>query len=94
MVESNNIVFLRSRRTARGRDGHPSLKCHPDGRIQADTFGTALGWETWKVHNKTSDGDDGGKKKIALQSWTGKFLSAKPDGTVWACADCVGDWEQ
>ena len=42
----------------------------------------------------TAPPDDGGKKKIALQSWTGKFLSAKPDGTVWACADCVGDWEQ
>lgn len=80
-------VILRNRRTAFDRDGHPCLKCHPDGSIQANKFGKADDWEEWTIHT-CKDG------KVAFQSWTGKYLSAKPDGSVRADAKEIDSWEK
>ena len=84
------IAYIRSRRGAFAKDGTPALKCHPDGHIQANTFGEAHQWEQWTVHPVNHE------DTIALKSWTGKFLSAKPHSEgfdVRADADSIGEWE-
>jgi Fascin domain len=84
------IVYIRSQRGAFAKDGKPALKCHPDGRVQANRFGEALLWEKWTLHCEI-DGDD---SIVAFQSWTGKFLSAKSDGNVTAVAEEIGESEK
>ena len=80
-------IIIRSRRTAFARDGHPALKAYPCGKVQANTFGTAREWEEWTLH-PIHDG------VTALQSYHGKFLSAKPNGEARADAESIGEWEQ
>lgn len=87
MNKELKVVFLRSRRNGFGCDGHPALKCEPNGTIRANRFGKALTREKWNLY-VIDDGED--NKKIALQSWTGKYLSAKPNGDVMADADAIG----
>ena len=86
---TKKAVYLRSRRFGFGRDGNPALKCEPNGYIRANTWGKALGWEKWTLHYVQNEND---QTRIALQSWTGIFLSAKPDGLVQA-SDKLGSWE-
>ena len=90
MNKELKVVFLRSRRNGFGCDGHPALKCEPNGTIRANRFGKALTREKWNLY-VIDDGED--NKKIALQSWTGKYLSAKPNGDVMADADAIGTQE-
>ena len=90
MNKELKVVFLRSRRNRFGCDGHPALKCEPNGTIRANRFGKALTRERWNLY-VIDDSDD--NKKIALQSWTGKYLSAKPNGDVMADADAIGTQE-
>ena len=84
------VVYIRSRRSAFAKDGHPALKCHPNGHVQANLFGKALSWEKWTLHTHV----DSDSSVVALESWTGKFLSAAPRGDVTAVAASIGDWEK
>ena len=86
-------IYIRSQRSAFAKDGKPALKCNSDGLIQANVFGDAREWETWTLHNISGDFKDG-YAVVALQAWTGKFLSAKPDGSVRADTDTIDDWEK
>jgi hypothetical protein len=88
------VVYIRSR-----RGGHPALKCHPDGKIQANCYGPANKWEKWILHsisgNNNNDDSCPTTCRVAFESWTGQFLSAKLDGTVFA-ADVLDEcchWE-
>eukprot|EP00934_Nitzschia_sp_Nitz4_P001114 Nitzschia sp. Nitz4//scaffold87_size112219//22459//23247//NITZ4_004066-RA/size112219-snap-gene-0.86-mRNA-1//1//CDS//3329559345//1114//frame0 len=85
---SQDVVYIRSRRTAIGKEGHPSLKCHPDGRIQCNTYGEAREWEGWRIHYLGPDND--GRQVIALQGWTGKYLTAHDCGRVGADWHSIG----
>eukprot|EP00187_Rhodella_violacea_P007423 CAMPEP_0174901234 /NCGR_PEP_ID=MMETSP0167-20121228/33884_1 /TAXON_ID=38298 /ORGANISM="Rhodella maculata, Strain CCMP736" /LENGTH=233 /DNA_ID=CAMNT_0016142859 /DNA_START=40 /DNA_END=741 /DNA_ORIENTATION=- len=87
MEQNHRVVFLRSRRKVSCRDGHPALKCNPDGKIQADMWGEAHGWETWKLHVL----EDG---RVALEAWTGRYLSAAPEGGLYALSESIGDREK
>jgi hypothetical protein len=85
------VVYIRSR-----RGGHPALKCHPDGKIQANCWGPANEWEEC-ILIPISGNDDScpTTSRVAFKSWTGQFLSAKLDGTVFA-ADVLDEgchWE-
>lgn len=84
------VVYIRSRRTAFAKDGHPALKCHPNGHVQANRFGKGLQWEQWTLHLNV----DGDSTMVALQAWTGKFLSAKNCGDVRADCDHIGESEK
>lgn len=57
-----------------------------------DCFGPAKQWEEWTLD--TIAAEDGEIAFVTLQAWTGKYLSAKPDGRVEADSDSVGDWEK
>lgn len=81
------VVFIRSRRCGHGKEGHPALKAHPSGWVQANAFGKAGLWEEWTVH-------DLGDGYIALQSFHGTFLSAKPTGDVVADGREMNSWEK
>lgn len=79
------VVYIRSR-----RDGHPALSCHPN-EIKASTYGEAYEWETWTLYENV---DKENPHMVALQAYTGKFLSAQPCGSVAADRDEVLDWEK
>jgi hypothetical protein len=90
------VIYIRSRRFFLGRDGHPALKCNPDGKIQANCWGPGKTWEEW-ILIPISNNDDSCPTtcRVAFESWTGQFLSAKLDGTVFA-ADVLDEgchWE-
>lgn len=80
-------VYIRSRRTAFARDGHPALTVHPCGRLTANCFGTAQSWETWTM--VCLDGNS-----IAFKSIHDKYLSAKPDGSVAVDSHDIGPHEK
>ncbi len=81
MDNAASTVYIRSRRS-----GSPALKACPCGLVEAMTFGQAKEWEQWKLH-QLGDGI------VALQSYHGKFLSAKSDFSVIADAEKIDDWE-
>jgi len=80
-------VFLRSRRTKAFRIGYPALNCNPHGKIQANAWNEARQWEEWTIH-LLGDGE------VALQAWTGRFLSAAPEGDLWALSESIGEREK
>ena len=84
-------VYIRSKRTAFGRDGHPALSCQPDGTVQANRFGPGKEWEEWILESvETKDGTSA----IALRSWMGMYLSAKDNGEVRVDRSDIGENEK
>ena len=87
-------VFLRSCRGKFACDGNPALKVNPDGRVQANNFGVAREWESLRmVTLPKQEGDKHGL--VAFKTMTGKYLSAMPNGEVWASfAEEIRAWEK
>lgn len=83
--------YIRSRRTAFGRDGHPALCCNPDGRIEANRFGPAQQWEEMEISTHERDSGD---TFATIRTWTGKYISVTADGVVSATSDDIGEQEQ
>ena len=83
------VYYLRSRRI-HWTQGHPALKAFPCGHVEAKAFGKAREWEEWTVQFPFPDKPF----VVGFQSHFGKFLSARPDGSVHAHANKLDKWEQ
>lgn len=88
------LVYIRSRRRAVSKPGHPALTCFPNGDVVGNSFGVAEGrsqkWDLQEVK-----GRDDGMPCITLQSVaTGQYLSASRHGTVLASTESAGETER
>lgn len=85
-------MYIRSCRTAFGRDGHPALSCQPDLTLEANRFGPGKAWEEWIIESISSSEESA--VLVAVRSrWKGTYLSAKDDGRVLADAESIGENE-
>ena len=81
---------------------YPCLCAHPNGKVSADRFGHAKGWEHWTIEfidigtpycTEKVDWHGLLEGRIALRSCHGKYLSAQPDGVVVADRGECAAWE-
>lgn len=91
-------VVIRSRRCIFARAGNPALTSWPEGWVQGNRFGEAQAWENWEIERR----EDASGAYANIRAWTGKYLSAYPDGVVaankdearererWTLEDCEG----
>lgn len=83
-------VYIRSRRTLLGLHSHPALSSWPDGCVKGNSFGRGTKWEEWEVSRLV----DARGEYVNIKAWTGKFLSASPNGVVTADRDEALAWER